>query len=501
MKKQTATVFGRSDDSTRIREVHAFGWIPEFDDFCAVYSPDEVTVWGASGPDGAVLVDSQDGLRDALEGRMLAWAAGAALVDEDAAAADPEGLAEFWIEVDEAESRRRINRNTARSRSRDFAVAVIRSLPLALGCSLATEIGKPLVGLPVFVVAAGPSLAKNKHLLTEARKRGPVFVVNTAAKAVDCEIDLLVTIENKDVSDHWAGVLDRVRAVSPSFQCHESAFKTGRPTLPFFTPGSPMTDAARMVGANSLPAGPCVPTAAVCLAQQLGASTVVLVGQDCAYTGGLTHAVGTHYDGQRAPKTSAFLPAWGGDGEVPSRGDLVLFARWFEGHARRCAALGVPTEFVNCTEGGARLDGWTERTLADEIDRWPEVVLPDLLSCSDGERLDETRVHAFMREISSESADLMASCAEQIASGDLSPMTTGASFVDAWATPGVMAALTSGASAGDKVAGATWAWLLAATEVQNIAAEWLREVRDDDRSDDRADQQRRAGEAPSDASA
>jgi hypothetical protein len=472
-EKHKVTLFGDSGATTRIRELHTFGWCDEFDAFCRAAQPEVVTVWGGEPPEYATRVETKAELKAALAGKLLAWAAGAAIVNRDAAEADPDSLADFWFEVDEAESRRSINRNTARSRSRDFTRAVLRNVPLCVGHPLATEIGRPFEGMPAFIVAAGPSLSKNRHLLAEAQKRGPLFVVNTSAKAVDCQIDALITIENKDVSDHWDGALDRIETVFPSIQCADSAYLTGKPTAPFFAPGSPMAEAAHAVGTHIMPSGPCVSTAAVCLAQQLGATTVVLVGQDCAYTDGLTHAVGTHYNGKKAGKTKVKLPAWGGEGEVFSRPDLVLFARWFEGYAAKCEKTPIGTVFVNATEGGASLEGWTERTLAEEIERHPLREGGELLKAmADAPAFTGDRVTALMDRVIAEAQAVMDETSAQIATGELVEMGPGAGFVDAWATPNVFAALTSGASPADRARDSIWAWLLAATEIHKIAAEW-----------------------------
>jgi len=344
--------------------------------------------------------------------------------------------------------------------------------------------GQPLSGRPAFVVSAGPSLAKNAHLLREAQKRGPLFVVNTAAKAVDCRIDVLVTIENKDVSEHWKSVEGRVDFIAPSLQCAASAFETTAATVPFFTPGSPMGRAAEMSDSGVLPSGPSVATAAACLAQAWGCHTLVLIGQDCAYTDGKTHSDGSHYDGQDAPATNLTLPAWGGEGEVSTREDLVMFARWFETHAKKCANFGVPTRLVNCTGGGASLAGWEELPLEDELARWQDNWSTETLfdAWASSSPLSSARIKKFRDAVHAEAQEVLDECAGQIASGQINPMTPGGEFVDAWATPAVMAAFTSDGTTAERGWHATWAWLTAATEVQTLLAEHYKET--DDGQDD-----------------
>ncbi|MEO0325544.1 MAG: 6-hydroxymethylpterin diphosphokinase MptE-like protein, partial [Myxococcota bacterium] len=63
---------------------------------------------------------------------------------------------------------------------------------------------RPLEGKPAFIVAAGPSLDGNAALVAEAQRRGPVFAVNTAARAIEhrgARVDVLVGLEPLPLGD------------------------------------------------------------------------------------------------------------------------------------------------------------------------------------------------------------------------------------------------------------------------------------------------------------
>jgi hypothetical protein len=134
------------------------------------------------------------------------------------------------------------------------------------------------------------------------------------------------------------------------------------------------------------------------LAEQLGCSPIVLVGQDLAYTGGRTHAAGTAFENSRAkvsedgkridyawcdaahaqrdgsglgpPHAHDVLfevPAWGGGAErVASSSAFNAYRLWFEVAAATLAQVRPSLELVNATEGGSRIAGFSERSL-DEV--------------------------------------------------------------------------------------------------------------------------------------
>jgi hypothetical protein len=142
-----------------------------------------------------------------------------------------------------------------------------------------------------------------------------------------------------------------------------------------------------------------VSTLAFSLAQRLGCSPIVLVGQDLAYTNGQTYANGTPYEGSRV-KLSAdgsqiehersaalkatngkliskepLLPAvaWGGQGTVHSTFGFSAVRSWFELAADVLRYDRPDQRLVNATEGGGRIAGFEELTLAEVLAPLPEL--------------------------------------------------------------------------------------------------------------------------------
>lgn len=263
------------------------------------------------------------------------------------------------------------------------------------GPAWATQFERPWRGLPAFIVAAGPSLDGNGHLLAEARRRGPVVAVNTSLSAVlqhGVVPDLVVCVESKDMSEALksaAGLgiqvaLDAVSHPNNWAACPDAlAFASHEPaTVPYLL----------ALGQRPVSYSGSVACAAAALAILWSASPIVLVGQDLAYTGGRMYALGTPYEDMRCEdlggvvhfsghsktlhsEPALYRDAWGGEGRVLTRNDLASFAQWFE--------LAADAQAVwNCTEGGVRIKAALEMPLSAALTalrprQWDAPPLPD----------------------------------------------------------------------------------------------------------------------------
>jgi len=313
----------------------------------------------------------------------------------------PEAHRALLDAMGEADGLRTVRKNTARERYRPQIEGALANLPRVSESPLTHQLGMPLAGRPAFLVAAGPSLDRNVHLLSEARARGAVFAVSTAGPVMasrELRFDALLSIETIDQTAWlapgaaWADVLAIDLAANPA----NVAVEAPRRTL--FLPDHPaFTRLGPALGEPPLAYGASVATAAAALAYRLGADPIVLVGQDLAYTGGLVYATGTGREAFRArvdgptltvehdarfeeafrshglsvpkkTKAAVEVPAWGGGGAVATTHDLVMSGRWFESFARH---LGGRRRLVNATEGGMHLDGYEERPLAEVLDELP----------------------------------------------------------------------------------------------------------------------------------
>jgi Protein of unknown function DUF115 len=300
--------------------------------------------------------------------------------------------------------RRSVNDATHRIRAREWISDVLENLELLRESPFFLGLAEKYKDVPAFIVGAGPSLGKNAELLADATKKGLVFAVNSSAlslarrgvtpQVVACmeSIDLSLLLSQVPYLD------DVVRAFSMT--AHPNTLRTGKgPLLPVYEGLPQFTPLVSLGRASGLAVCGSVSTLAFSLAQRLGCSPIVLVGQDLAYTGGQAYAAGTPYEGSKVElsadgqsivhqRSSALhavsglkveqeplreATAWGGDGTVYSTIGFSAVRNWLELAADVLAHDRPEQRLINATEGGARIAGFTELSLAQVLAPLPEL--------------------------------------------------------------------------------------------------------------------------------
>jgi hypothetical protein len=299
--------------------------------------------------------------------------------------------------------RRGVNDATHRLRAREWISDVLENVELLQSAPCFLGLAEKYKNVPAFIVGAGPSLGKNIGLLADATKKGLVFAVNSSALALARQgitPQVVACMESIDVSH----VLERVPYLDQvvrafSLTGHPKMLRTGKgPLLPVYE-GLPQLSPLNALGKSpGLPVCGSVSTLAFSLAQRLGCSPIVFVGQDLAYTGGQAYAPGTPYEGSRVKlsadgkslqhERSATLKAtnnqlvereplrevtaWGGSGSAVSTIGFSSVRSWLELAAEVLARQCPDQRLINATEGGARIAGFEELTLAEVLAPLPE---------------------------------------------------------------------------------------------------------------------------------
>jgi hypothetical protein len=297
-----------------------------------------------------------------------------------------------------------VNYATHRLRAREWISDVLENLELLERSPTFLGLAEKYKDVPAFIVGAGPSLGKNGELLADAAKKGLVFAVNSSALALASRgvtPQIVACMESLDLSELLAKIPyldDVVRAFSMT--AHPQSIRTGKgPLLPVYEALPQFTPLVSLGKASGLAVCGSVSTMAFSLAQRLGCSPIVLVGQDLAYTNGEAYASGTPYEGsrvvlaadgetlehQRSETLRAVndrqanreplreVTAWGGDGSVHSTIGFSAMRSWLELAADVIAHERPEQRLVNATEGGARIAGFEERTLRDVLAPLPEL--------------------------------------------------------------------------------------------------------------------------------
>ncbi len=222
--------------------------------------------------------------------------------------------------------------------------------------------------VPAVLVAAGPSLDKNVHLLREAKGRAVIFAVDSALPALlrhDVVPDFVTSIDYHPVTyEKIAGEIGAMAAgTPPSLICTmwdtPPMFKRPPWRAVFRVPAHHPIDmwAAQLLGWQLIsPGAQTVAHLNLHAALVAGCRPIIFVGLDLAYGGSRPHAQGTVLQGvcslEKADKEA--LLAVKGNVEETVYTDRSFFSmkQGFE-----AVIASNPGLYINATEGGAYIEG------------------------------------------------------------------------------------------------------------------------------------------------
>ena len=231
--------------------------------------------------------------------------------------------------------------------------------------------------IPAIIVSAGPSLDKNVGELRKAQGKAFIMVVDAALRTVlkaGIQPDIVCTID-PELPDRFFENLD-LRGI---------VWSTGRLTRPcimerygervFYQGGFTREwneELSKELGYvfPELPAGGSVTSEAFLIAQYLGFRKVVLVGQDMAFTGGVSHTVGIEGafgDNDEYIQSRMLVQVESVDGGMLETDfQMWFYKQWFEKMIR----LNKDRfSVIDATEGGARIEGTIIQTLRETIQK------------------------------------------------------------------------------------------------------------------------------------
>lgn len=227
-------------------------------------------------------------------------------------------------------------------------------------------------GLPAIVVAAGPSLDKNVSKLKDAKNKAFIIAADSALRTLlKAEVfpDMCISIDPKKLSKHFSNDLANDIPIVCQMSSNHEILKTHR-TYKFFVNDLNQHIAEYFDKRNKvfpvLSSGGSVANDAMSVCMVLGFKTIILVGQDLAYTDNKTHSV------------ASVRGEWGADisqfndnvmiediygKPIVSSFVLTLYRDWIEGQIVTHPELRV----VDATEGGAKIKGTEIMTLEEAI--------------------------------------------------------------------------------------------------------------------------------------
>lgn len=251
-------------------------------------------------------------------------------------------------------------------------------------------------GRPAILVAAGPSLARNVHLLRELRGHAVIIAAQTVFKALlaqGCPPHFVTSLDFHEVSaEFFRGVADGqgcTLVAEPKATWHVLDTYPGQRLLLHSVFADDLLRDAAPPRAR-LRAGATVAHLSFYLAEHLGCDPIILIGQDLAYSEGLYYPPGMPIEDIWAPELDRFCTVEMKQWERIARFRPILH-RVTDVHGRETYTddqllnyaqqfeldfAASPARVIHAGEGGMQLRGVEVMTLHQAAERWCRDPLP-----------------------------------------------------------------------------------------------------------------------------
>lgn len=263
----------------------------------------------------------------------------------------------------------------------------LKNLPFILKAKDTTQMKDLHKGKPAIIVAAGPSLNKNFHLLKSVKDKAVIVAVDTIVeKLLDEGIvpDFVCSIERSERTYEFfyqeSNIPKEVTLVAPAVLETRilEEFK-GNILLPFRNEIAETLWLQRIMNlptTSGISMGSSCAHVAFGIAEHLGCSPLILVGQDLAFSDDsvITHAEGTIYHKLNRPPISKsrhdIVEGYYG-GTVTTTDTWRQFKVWFE---KRIGEADL--QVIDATEGGARIYFTDRISLQESIAKYCNKDIP-----------------------------------------------------------------------------------------------------------------------------
>ena len=238
--------------------------------------------------------------------------------------------------------------------------------------SFGSFIGQLNPEVPAIIVASGPSLSKNMHLLKEAKGKSVIISADSAVSALlanDIVPDLYISVDpHKEAKsfedDRVKGIpaiveLTSAKAAIKDGQTHFFTFNDGNSYLEEFINEENID--MHMIGVGGSVANTCFDAAIV-----MGFKTIIFIGLDLAYTGNKTHVENTARYGMAIDESTAEYTVDIYGNPVKSSGEFKIYRTLIEEEISENSHIRV----IDATEGGALVKGTEIMTFADAIKQY-----------------------------------------------------------------------------------------------------------------------------------
>jgi hypothetical protein len=315
--------------------------------------------------------------------------------------------AEFSAELRARTSAQHLMLGTTIRHGETFFRNFLANIPFLLNTIKLDELGGQIRARDCLLVSAGPSLEKQLDKIHEVQRRMPILCVGPAWKtlrAAGIRPDFVFSIDPfRDNFSHFEGLESKGEILVSDLANNHDVVNTFKGIISFFHTNIETGNFAKKLGFETpfLSCGGSVAHTAFSFCSLYEAKSIILVGQDLAYTGGISHATGhtgrsfLDHDIKKHPERFLEVTAYGGEGRVWTNIQMDAYRVWFESQVNVAS-------IVNSTEGGAKINGFPEESLEAALERVGslsfEVTVKAQLRLSSGRGLGQ-RLARMRREL------------------------------------------------------------------------------------------------------
>jgi len=224
------------------------------------------------------------------------------------------------------------------------------------------------------LVSAGPSLNKNMHELKNAKNKAFILAVDTVVKPLlknGIIPDAIVTIDpDKPVELIEMKEAEEIPIIAPATAQYTLLDHQKKAKKFFYFDGYYLPAHIYQINEKVLPeaaSGGSVACSGFSLLYKMGFKTIILAGQDLAYTGNKSYVDGAFQEIMPEEDTADMVMVKGNyEDKLPTELVLKVYLEWFEMYIEGMKKHN-DVRVVNATEGGAFIKGTELATLHDII--------------------------------------------------------------------------------------------------------------------------------------
>lgn len=276
-----------------------------------------------------------------------------------------------------------VNRNTEAVLGEANSCNVIKNLEYLGESNMATDLREFIsADIPAIIVAAGPSLDKNVEQLKAAKGKSIIISTDTAVHrllAYNIIPDFTITLDPSKPAKFYED--ERTKTIPMFYHMPSNVEIVSKHEGRKFVFNRNIYVSALLKEYNK-PAwfnatGGSVATAAFSVCIAMGFKRIIMVGQDLAFSGNITHAGGVEASENQINQSMVMVEDINGE-MIESPWNFYTFLLWFNDAIAVCKDVDV----IDATEGGAKIQGTTIMPLKQAIEQYctHEMNLTDIIS-------------------------------------------------------------------------------------------------------------------------